>query len=354
LSVIFILYWTNFGVKHSAVAHFNYSYNYYKVLDIYNVKLRYYYSMVTRILYTLGPITLVSLLAFIEFKRSRKAVLFLIIAVSIFSSAFNGGLAYRKYVFDRYRFDFFYDVAPVLNKVPSKKFAIYVHRWNAHPNFHRILWVYETFFNKKYPYHFAYDARIKVDKVIYHHIAIIKNESELLSTNNNSQILTDNLKTIRRWFVIKKMIKIKWNGQILYLVNVSPYPPVFQYAFKTSNNQRVVNIKHLTSFNPSLTLQGLRGNFNIQHVQIQNTRFIKILSIAQKNSKKKLMVQFGYTFNKKDNLFAKCLGKKVIFMTQARLAGRAKKNTASIFIRDKTANWKSVATRIKNKCNAPS
>ena len=207
------------GMGKSAVKVFDEGYNYYKPLDIYVVDTKVFCSYFTKILYSLGPLAIIALLTFIECSKSRNAVLFLLVMISLFSSAYNGGIAYKKAKANREEANYFYDTTPILNQVDATKFAIYINDGN---HVDRILWVYGLFFDKKYKRGSNYDSAIENEKDIQSNIKIFNDLNTLMAADFGDTILTDEVVKITSLFKKSRIVKIiPWKNKFLYAIKIA-------------------------------------------------------------------------------------------------------------------------------------
>jgi len=319
------------GIKYPAVRNFNYSYLYYKPFDIF-IPGHVSIPEVWRWLFTLGPILVIIFLLLTQVNRSKTAIILFMLITSLWGAAFNGGLAYQKAKFDRYRAGFFYEAAPVLNEVPDKKFSIFVKEWNKHPHSDRLLWVYREFFNKKYILPNSFDAQYKTDNRIKGSIKYIKQEGDLINIKGK-QILTDDLDTIKRYFPQVKIIKgIGWKGIKLYVIDVTLPEPSIRLNFEDWNGSKVVNIAELSKSVPPLKIGGIRGRFGFERM-LAEENILRILPIEpDKNGN--LLIQLSLvredTLNLKDS-------KNVVLSVVVKMPCKSKRS--EIFIQDKVEKW---------------
>ncbi len=207
------------GFNNPVIEAFNTGYNYYQTLDMYTVDTKIFYNYFTKVFYILGPIAIIVLLTFVEGSKSKKAVLFLLVVVSLFSSAYNGGIARKKAKADSGEANFFYDIAPVFNQVDDTKFAVYIKN-NTHVD--RLLWVYGLFFDKKYRRGISYDSAVANEKDIQSNIKIITEPSQFIATDFGNTILTDDQVIVMSLFKASNIIKtIQWKDKSLYIIRVT-------------------------------------------------------------------------------------------------------------------------------------
>ena len=156
--------------------------------------------LAVRLLYLLGPLIVIALLAFIEYTKSKTGIMLFILSVSLWSSAFNGGIALKKASEDRLRADFFFKSAPLLNEVRDRKFFVFMRSWQQNPEFERILWAYRIFFNQKYlQYNKNTSAELRaLDREIKENIRFILDEKEIIGIGETT-LLTDDLNAASKY-----------------------------------------------------------------------------------------------------------------------------------------------------------
>ena len=218
------------GITFSPIGSSNYSYdyNYYETPGIFlgtSEDNALQWPFYVKAIYILGPVLALGLLALIEASKSKVAICALVLVAAIWSSTFNGGLAYQKATFDRSEAGPYYRWAPILNEVPADKFSVYVTELNdslGDPQ--SILWVYRLFFDEKYPRGDEFDAQYKNDLVIAGSIKIIEKESDLVFALGD-QILTDDPQAVNKyqlgWITIKEF---DWEGVSLSVLQLIPEP----------------------------------------------------------------------------------------------------------------------------------
>lgn len=319
------------GIKYPAVKNFNMSYLYYKPFDIF-IPGRVSIPEIWRWLFTLGPILVLLFLLLSQISRPKKSIILFMLITSFWGAAFNGGLAYQKAKFDRYRAGFFYEAAQVLNEVPDKKFTIFVRAWNKHPHSDRLLWVYRQFFDKKYPRGTEYDSQYKNDMIISSSIAYIKQKKNLVRIKGK-QILTDDLATIKGFFSTVNIVKeIGWKGIKLYVVDVALPEPLLRLNFEDWNGSRVVNMAELNETAPPLKVGGYRGSFNFKRIPSDENALKIIPGKPDKNGKLLILLSVA----EKDTLDIKG-GERVLISADVKMP--YKSNRSEIFIQDRVERW---------------
>jgi len=227
LLIILLIVGLRIGFKYSPVPNFEYGYNYYKPLDIYAAG-----GLINEIwviyLYAFGPIIIIGLLAYLEFSKSKIAVILFIVFSSLWLSFFNGGLAFKKAEFDRAEAAAYYEFASILNEVPVDNFNVYITDWGMiNTPEDRILWVYRIFSDKKYQRVFepAYKSQIENERLVRGNISFLRSEAEIVSARK-APILTDKPDIVIYYFPdARKISTITWNDKTLTLLDISKAQP---------------------------------------------------------------------------------------------------------------------------------
>jgi hypothetical protein len=184
------------------------------------VKSSFSYPFFIKWLYVLGPLLTICLLGLIELLRRREIVYIFLFVFILWSSAYNGGLAFNKIDGIRYESDFFYKVAPILNNVQAEKFSIYVTKFNEHPfgNTPTLLRVYSAFFDDKHQKNNDYKSLYNQRKRISNDIQMIFDEDSLAQFSGD-YILTDKPdRVIYHHNEAKIISQFNWENTQLYVM----------------------------------------------------------------------------------------------------------------------------------------
>lgn len=339
LALLLIMLGLKLGFKYSPVQEFNYGYNYLIPSDIYTHPTNLVYPTIIKSIYVFGPLIILGLLIYCLNLKSKKLILLFILTVAFWSSFSNGGLAYKKTLFDKNHADFFYKAAPILNLVSAKKFSIYIEEWNKHSHAERILWVYRIFFNKKYQRVFEpkHKSQYENEYEIKRNIAFIKNEQDIQSEIQGTQILTDNEKVILRYFPwAKKIVEIPYEKKMLVVLDISQDAnnmikiDEYKHNFSDWDGPKKIPMEKLTETSPPLVLMGNRGKFSFEQIEQKNDNIIRV-KLIEPHPTENPIVLFGFHYQIENP--------EKIFVTLTANTRPSIKNSASLFIQDKTKDW---------------
>jgi hypothetical protein len=295
-----------------------------------------------RLLYILGPLMVIGLLAFIEYSKSKKGVLLLILSVSFWSSAFDGGIAYRKAYEDRIRADFFYKTAPLLGEVPAERFSVYVTTWNKNKECHRIPWLYGVLFKEKNDH-----RKMTAEFILENFKQTNENIQYILSPEGlknvqGDYLLTDDVQTVSKYLLNVDIIKeIRRPEIVLFVLRKGPMDlgrPVYQNDFSDWGQPTKIISSENDNLAPPFSIGVLRGTYRFERLREENQNIIKI-SLENRHLKERSCVQFGYYEMGIQGLNLRIEPEDtVVFKIRARLSENAE-GSADIFIQSQDAEW---------------
>jgi hypothetical protein len=302
-AIIFIIIGLQIGIKYSPVKAFDYGFNYLKPLDIYEANNLPYPSFIKR-LYTFSPLIILGSLAYVFVAKAKKAIILFALIVAFMASFLNGGLAYRKAIFDREEADFFYKNAPILNLIPAKTFTIYVESWNKHNLSENFLWVYRDFFDEKFQRVFEpkYKSQYLNEYEVIGNIAYITKEEDLSSKVRGSLLLTDKPGVVYKYYPNALKIKsfVDQSAQNLVLLDISNKiirkETLFTFdldlkKWQGTNNE--INMGDLNKVLPPLQIVGVRGDFNFICNPLEDNRTLSVV-LDKPHPSEQSLILFGY------------------------------------------------------------
>lgn len=131
-----------------------------------------------KIFYTLGPIAVLLLLiaSLCEMPAKKNRWVYLMVpVVALWGAAYCGGIAYRVTEDYMRQHSIAYEVAPFLNKVSSKRFAVFLDERKAYC----LPWIYHSFIDNRRIKR-GYDNRLRSYKELMNDVAFFTKEEELL------------------------------------------------------------------------------------------------------------------------------------------------------------------------------
>lgn len=209
------------GIRFPSIDNYEYGFNYFTPLSVFDSssKMGGAYPGYIIVLFSLGPICVLGLLLLSEISRSRRVILLFLVVSSFWMAFFNGGLAYRKALFDREEARYYYKVAPALNEIPSDRFSFFTKGVTAR-TFDRVTWVYRLFFDHKYPRGTSYNSQYENDALIRTNITYVSQENELPQVQG-THIVTDSPEAVLRYYPKAQLTgKIKWNKAELSVIDI--------------------------------------------------------------------------------------------------------------------------------------
>jgi hypothetical protein len=302
VALILIIRGMQFGFTYGPVKVYDYGYNYLKPFDVYTSNNLVYASSIKR-LYSFSPFILLGAFAYILATKRKIAIVLFILITSFLCSFLNGGLAYKKAIFDREEAGFFYKNAPLLNKVPAKTFSVYVESWNKHNWSANILWIYRLFFDEKYERVFEpkYKSQYLNEYEVIGNIAYIKNEEDLASDVRGSILLTDKPGVVYKYF--PNALKIKsdeLSTQNLVLLDISNKTVQKKTLFtfdldlrKWKGTNYDINMDNINKVLPPLQIVGVRGDFKFIYNPMHDKSIMRIV-MKKANPSEQSLINFGY------------------------------------------------------------
>lgn len=338
------------GFNYSPVKEYHYGYNYLTPLDIYNVKGIMYPAIIKK-LYSFLPLLILALLVYIEYSRSKKAIILLVVFISYWFSFSNGGLAYKKADFDRKEAGIYYEYAPLLNEVAAKQFSVYITELNKYPRSDdNLLWVYRIFFDQKYERKFSDINRSQYlnEYQVRGNITYISREEDLLSKIRGDQILTDSPDVVYSYFpsaVESKQVTFFEGKKRLFILDVSnkEIKKKIDFSFedkflKWDNAKDNILSGEIEKTLPDLKLLGQRGEFEFSYIKNESGNVVRV-KLNKSHETEKSEMNFGYNlegdFGKEEsdpNTF-------ITFEVTAR-SSKASSDRYSMFVQDKNSeDW---------------
>jgi hypothetical protein len=176
-----------------------------------------------KVFFNSGLLLIVVLPLLFEIKKSSKVAKALVIAMTLWCTAFNVG-SLRKY-FREVLFpeaNFYYDNMEALTLVDAKEYNIYIEAWHTASHAERIVWgVYRHFFRDKYV-HEGVNAQILNEQEVKSSISFLNNEKEIAAAKHKT-FLTDKPEIIQKYFPSSLIqTNLNWKGLNLFIVEVKP------------------------------------------------------------------------------------------------------------------------------------
>lgn len=286
---------------------------------------------VIRRAYIVVPLTMVGLLMLVEYSRSRISILLLTAAVCIWVPAYAGAFAYAKAVDNREFGDFFYERAPLLNRVPDGDISVYVEEWNEYYYADRLPVIYYAFFNnKKHPDIFVITKRRNIPKAI------------------GSQILTDNPREVSNCFPQATVVMtIPWKGKVLTVLQVSKTPPEYDYRMDLSGwkGPDTIAPKDVDKTIPPLCSLGEKGVYSLTRINSEGGPVVRI-QLVKPAPKGPSEFTLGYMFSS-EGIGQRTKKGYVTLSVSARLSSSMPSSSLYVLDKDKEKQKKDVALPIK-------
>lgn len=345
-----------YGFVFSPVEKFDYDYLYLKPIDIYTSG-NLIYPVIVKKLYSFIPMVVLAILVYIEFSKSKKAIVSFVVLSSFWFSFSNGGLAFQKAKYDRERAGIYYEIAPLLNKVEDKQFSVYIKELNKYPCTDCLLWLYRIFFDEKYQRVFEekYKSQYLNEYQVTGNIGYIEKEEDLLSKIKGNQIITDDPDSVLGYFpsaTETKQVYYRGGQKKLYIMNIPEISAnknvIFNFEDNFSNWQggdNSIGEDKIEKALPNIKLVGWRGNFGFDLSRGEQENILKI-KLTKPHDKEKSEMNFGYFLEGNYGLKED----STVYFSTLEVLAKSKKISAEndiIFIQDRTADgWEKVSASV--------